>query len=101
MVMLIDYEYEDDNGENPTGKMGILKFDILGCYEPGQDTPPVSAEFHISQCLCMKIDDETPSADEAVVIGDWFDGKIQGDLDLQEEILNKAIDEYNGVQDNS
>ena len=83
----VTWTIDDENGTNPTGKPGVIEFDVMFEFEPGdpgimRDSnmdgyPGFPPQAHIDSALCthLWLDDEDkrkPVREEIAAFSSWF-----------------------------
>lgn len=112
MSSWVDWDIEDEHGDNPTGKPGLFEFRIGYHIEPGcaaalyttnGDGYPghgPAVVFDGARCESVRLDNEparTPTADEQNALCDWFQHYLDARPSELKELENRAF-EYSYIE---
>jgi len=104
----LQWDIEDERGENPTGKPGEFAFSLEFDYDPGDPGcirdqngdgfPGYQPSVSVARATCKEIklyDEETrpPAQNEIKPLEDWFMSVIEDDAKLRRQIELCGLDQ--------
>jgi hypothetical protein len=110
MTNWIQWEIDDNDGDNPFNVPGTFEFNISFDYDPGAPTVlysadgsgepgyPPSATINGAECISLQLDGlhdkpQPPTQQENVVLADWFMTLVDHDSKLKRQIEACGLDQ--------
>lgn len=108
MTNWIQWEIDDENGENPLGTPGEFEFNVAFDYDPGDPGyeydangdgypgHPPNATITGATCTTVKLEtlpQRTPTTNEIPLLEDWFLSVIDHDRKLRQQIEACGLDQ--------
>jgi hypothetical protein len=105
---MIAFTVEDEDGQNPTGKLGSFDFDLdfeITAADPGYmydsngdgyPGHPATAELVTASCRRVWLEDEEPrqpTAEEQTVFTNWFFTWLADNPDVENDLCDNALEE--------